>query len=527
MRIQNRQINLDQRLAYHESLVVFGNHKNRDAPVIYHRRDGPLQETGPPVADGAQEGTGPPRIRGNWQELILRKNKTNGKILILKWFSLSERKTNINLNMRKTKMKNLKLKRLLSLAFIGLLSALNASTVFAVAGDDIVNTATLNFLVGATPTSVDSNTVTFKEDRLLNFTVSTVDVASVAVAPSATAQITTFRVTNTGNGTQDFSLSTLNALTGVDDPFVVGGDTDSFDVTVTDIFVNSVQDAAGTYLAGTDTATYIDELAPGSFVDVFVLSTIPAVTLPLANGDLSVVSLIAQVATVGTGSGNQGTDIVADDSASADVATEQTVFGDIAGSAVGDAVTDGQHSSDSAYIVGAAILSVAKTSVALWDPVNGNTNPKMITGAYVQYTLVVTNDAAAGASGFLTTMTDTLATAGVGLGGLALDPDFVDGTAAAGALPAAIQATNTNGVGESFDIAHGGGSTRTDPVSCTSIDDAPDDGCLVAGQLITITFTTLMGAEDIAPVGAGAEDYAAGELKPGETVTIVFNAIVQ
>ncbi|MCW8830399.1 MAG: hypothetical protein OQK32_02645, partial [Gammaproteobacteria bacterium] len=95
----------------------------------------------------------------------------------------------------------------------------------------------------------------------------------------------------------------------------------------------------------------------------------------------------------------------------------------------------------------------------------------------------------------------------------------VDGTAAAGALPAAIQATNTNGIGESFDVEHGGGSTRLDPVSCTAAADA--DGCdagLAEGGIISIDFATLMAAE-------GA--YTDGELMAGETVTITFNAIVQ
>ena len=421
-------------------------------------------------------------------------------------------------------MKNFKLKRLLSLAFIGCLSTLSASTVFAAAGDDIDNIARLEFKVGGVSTFIrssptgstdDTGAVTsFKEDRLLNFTVTTTDVASVAVAPNATAQITTFRVTNTGNGTQDFSLSTLNALTGVDDPFVAGGDTDSFNVAVTNVFVNSVADVADGYLAGTDTAIFIEELASGSFIDVYVLSTIPAA---LADNSLSVVSLIAQVA-VG-GAAGQGVDIVADDSGTADdPLAVDTVFGDIAGSAVGDAVTDGKHSADSAYIINAAILSVAKTSTALWDPVNGNVNPKMITGAYVQYTLVIANDSAAGASGYLTGMTDTLATAVAGLGGLGLDVDMIDGTG----VPPLLGGFTNGAAGRSFTVTHGAivpvVNTRAAINFCTSVDDGPDDGCLVAGKLITITFTTLMPVEGT---------YLEGELKPGETITIVFNAIIE
>ncbi len=60
MRMQNKQFDRYQRLVNNEPLVVLGDCKKRDAPVIYHRRDGPLLETGPPVGTGPPEAKGPP-----------------------------------------------------------------------------------------------------------------------------------------------------------------------------------------------------------------------------------------------------------------------------------------------------------------------------------------------------------------------------------------------------------------------------------------------------------------------------------
>lgn len=55
MRMQSKQFNSYQRLANNEPLVVLGNCKKRDGPMIYHRRGGPVLVT------GILAGTGPPR----------------------------------------------------------------------------------------------------------------------------------------------------------------------------------------------------------------------------------------------------------------------------------------------------------------------------------------------------------------------------------------------------------------------------------------------------------------------------------
>ena len=452
-------------------------------------------------------------------------------------------------------MKNFKLKRLLSLASVGLLAALHMPSVFAAAGTTIGNRATLTFDVGGTATVLESslagNTVTgatfgsdtvFTEDRLINFTVALTDLATIPVAPSSTLRVQTYTVTNNGNGTQDFLLAAINSVGGLD-PF--GGNADSFNPTTTSVFVETVN--AG-YVVGDDTDIFIDELAAGANITVYIVSTMPAVTLPLANGDVSVMTLVAQVA-VGGVAATEGTAITNDDNGNtspagsfsngttaagpgvannvADIITgvgsEQIVFNDPAGAAandvdsagVQDVVQNGQHADSGSYTVGAAELTVTKTSAVLWDPVNGNSNPKAIPGAYVQYTVTIANAGTAGASGDLTTLSDVLVLTD-------LDPDLIDGTAVPPAAAGAPESLAGRGI--RIDTS---GTGRTTPAAgtsyCTGAADA--DGCDYSGGVggtLTITFTTIAAM----PV-EGAGPYTAGELKPGESVVFVFNAIVQ
>ena len=411
-------------------------------------------------------------------------------------------------------MKNFKLKRLLSLAFIGCLSTLSASTAFAAAGDDISNTATLTYSGG----SVVSAPVVFKEDRLLNFTVVKTDVSSISGTASEAGVMTTFRVTNNGNGEQDFLLSAFNAATGVDDPFDAGNDLDSLTVAFVAIYVNSVFNADGTYLLADDgTQSYIDQLPAGEYVDVFVFSTMPAA--PLTDGALAVVSLVAQVADDtdgvggGTGSGGGVTGAAyADDSGNPDTAAEETVFLDTENTinvASGDGVNDGLASDESAYIISAAILGITKSvSIALWNDLTGSVNPKMIPGhnAYIEYTLVVENTGTG--SGNLTTLVDNLPA------DMGLDVDFITnagpGFATSGTPGDSFQIDTTGTLRPSLGVTY-----------CTAV--AAVDGCIGVpgfGGSATVDFS-LVGATAIE---AG---YTAGEIKPGETITVKFNAILQ
>jgi uncharacterized repeat protein (TIGR01451 family) len=433
---------------------------------------------------------------------------------------------------RRETMKKVKQIRLLSLLLAGGFGLMQAPTVFAAAGDTIGNTATINYSVGTVPqTDIESapgagnstpgvgvgTSTDFVEDRLINFTVAN-GGSTGQVTPGATLQWTEFTVDNTGNATQDFLLAGLNNANGTADPF--GGNNDSFDATpgTIQVFVESNPVPDG-FQPGTDTAVFIDELAAGAQATVYVVSTIPltnGVPAPLVNGDVAVMSLLVQAAAGGAAT-TEGAAIVDDDNAHAspggtfsnggtvvgagtggtdiadNPATMQTVFGDVAGTQ--DGATDAQHSADSSYTVLAAVLNVTKISAALWDPINADSNPKSIPGGYVRYTITIENTGTVSAD--LTTITDTLA------GSLDIDPDLGSGNAGN---------TPVSGVGDSFEITHVDNAVTQ---YCTAAADADACGYAPAGPGGTVT------------VDIGTEMGANATLAPGESLTVIFNAIVQ
>jgi len=294
------------------------------------------------------------------------------------------------------------------LAAFALAAAQSAQAVGTASGTSVDNRATVSYAVGSTTqpvieSSPTGNTVTgagngtdtsFVVDNRIDLTVVELSGSYTTVAAGGVNEVLVYTVANTGNTVQDFSLSALDNAT---DPF---GGTDNFDATPVGIFVDANNDSI--YDAG-DTATFIDELAADADVEVFVVRNIPA---GQANGDISAVTLTAQVAQGGVG-GTQGADILTDDALVADnPATVQIVFGDGAGDT--DAANDGAHSDSDAYLVGAAQITVAKTSAVLSDPINGAANPKAIPGATVEYTVTVSNAAGASATATNVQVTDSL-----------------------------------------------------------------------------------------------------------------------
>ena len=395
----------------------------------------------------------------------------------------------------------------------------------------INNLATINYNVGGVgQTLIESSTAgntiaglgngtatAFVVDNKIDLTVSTIDVAAVQVSPGSTGgtgvNVMTFRVDNTGNTVQDYSLAVQAVANGIGNGKFLGNVT--FQAPGPTIRVNSVKmDAAATYDSTVDTAIYIDELAANEWVYVFVTANIPAGQV---NGDTASYHLRAQTA-VGGGAAAQGADITTDDNAAVDdPAVVQTVFADGQGSdTANDAATDGIHSSQDDYIVASAILTVTKTATTHWDPFNGNTNPKAIPGAYMQYTITVANSALATANAQLTTITDTLAAAV-----LAMDPDLIldNGAVPIPGLPESV-------AGSGFKVTYTAGN-RTFPASPSYYTTLGADGILhdgsATGGVITATMTDLL-KDDIA-FGSGL--VADGELEPGDSVSIIFNVIIQ
>ena len=362
---------------------------------------------------------------------------------------------------------------------------------------DITNQATVSFDVGgSSQTPISSNTTTFKVDNKIDLVVAEVSSGYTDVNPNTTNQVLTFTVQNDGNTTQDFALS---AAAGVD-PF---GGTDNFDASNVRVFVES--GATAGYQAGEDTATYIDELAayvnPGDEVTVYVVADIP---IGQSSGDIAADTLTA-TARAGGGAGSLGAALI--ETAGADTpGAVDIVFADDTGDT--DSARDASYSDTDAYRVLSAQLTIAKTSTLIRDPFNLDTNPKHIPGAYIQYVVTISNAGAATASATLTTITDTLDN------NTAIDPDLI--VAATGNPESAA------GSGFKVDLV---GTTRASQgtpqyfTTISSVDGVDHDGSATGGT-VTATMATVL------PVEAGP-GYAAGELKPGESVTLTFNVIIQ
>ena len=82
-------------------------------------------------------------------------------------------------------------------------------------GTSIDNSATIDYTVGGVgQTQITSNIASFVVDNRVDLTVTTVDFAIVSVVPGSFNQVLTFTVTNSGNTTQDYSLTAPNSAVG-------------------------------------------------------------------------------------------------------------------------------------------------------------------------------------------------------------------------------------------------------------------------------------------------------------------------
>ena len=250
------------------------------------------------------------------------------------------------------------------------------------AGTPIVNTAQASYTVNGTAQTANSNTATFVVDRKVNLTVVADPATNTSVNLGQSGAVTAFRVTNSTNGTQDFLLS-------ADQTFLTGIFTgDNFDVTNLRIFVDGNGD--GVYQPGTDTLTYIDELAADTSRVVFIVGDVP----DQQNAALAGVTLNVQAA-AGGATGTQGAALVANLLAGTDAAVD-VVFADTDSDGAGpDLPFNGQARASLAYEITTrnVALTVTKSSSVVTDGVSV-TFAKALPGATVQYCLVVANGTA-------------------------------------------------------------------------------------------------------------------------------------
>ena len=425
-------------------------------------------------------------------------------------------------------MKTSKRNKLLGLALVGSFGLFSASNVFAAAGTTIANTATLSYEVGGSAqTDIDAST-NFVEDRVINFTVTALGSAATPVGPGSTDQYVGFTLENVGNSTQDFLLRAEDS--SVADPFPPNGPN-----TFVPTNFRAYRDVAplGVYDPNDELVRTVTNLAPTVSTTIWLVADMP-VAGALNQGDISTVSLVVRAARATAASGflipdgiggsivePVGTGVAADafiedNNGNFDAAGDfQVASGGLDTVPAGDAGSDkaddpalvetvfltgsAEASDINSFAMQIASLTVTKSAVAIWDPINYGDNPKSFDGSYVRYTITITNGTGAGDAD-LTDMVDTLD------GTLTLDPDYVNGSDAVDP-PLASDSLS----GESFEVTHFDSVGVQDEQNyCTSDPTGDTDGCGLTGQNIAI---------DISVVLTNAT------LQAAESVTISYNAI--
>ncbi|MFA9199595.1 MAG: hypothetical protein ACEQR8_00170 [Cypionkella sp.] len=237
-------------------------------------------------------------------------------------------------------------------AVVTLACAQPVSAAGTTAGTLIANTASATYDEAGTPRNVTSNTVTLLVDELLDVTVSSLASGSTAVGGAVVA--VPFRVTNTGNGGEAFTLAASSAIPG-----------NGFDATVQALAIDS--NGNGTFDAGIDpvlaAGAATAPLAADAALTAFVLVVLPAGVTDGATGQVRL------SATAVSGSGAPG-----------------TVFAGL-GTAGGDAVvglTTATASALAPLVARSAAVTLSKTATVL-DPFG---TQRVVPGSIVTYSLV-------------------------------------------------------------------------------------------------------------------------------------------
>lgn len=256
------------------------------------------------------------------------------------------------------------------------------------AGVQINNTATVDYSVGGVPqTQVSSPVAQFVVDRKIDLDLIETNTAYASTTPGATAVVTTFKLTNTGNGAQGYEFTAANV------GGTVFGNADAYDTSNLLVRVSG----AACVPATTTTPAYAGEaadtvasLAEDACVYVFILADSPlsALNAQAANVRLTAISR-TETTLADLDAAAAAALLVADDPA-----TVQIVFADSATG--GQTARDGRAFADDQYYIEGPALAATKVVAVQADALQP-TNPKPIPGATVQYTITLTNSGAAAA----------------------------------------------------------------------------------------------------------------------------------
>jgi len=233
--------------------------------------------------------------------------------------------------------------------------AADAHAVGVAAGTSIDNTAQVTYSIGATSTTATSNTVSVTVAEILDVVV-TLQTPSVSVAGGATQQELVYRVTNTGNGPEAFSLVMTSVL-----------GSDEFDPVPSSPAIYFDTDASGDLSPG-DTPYVIGtndpDLNADAFVTVLVVNNIPAAVVD-GNRGLSRLTAAAR-----TGTGTPGTNYAGQGVAGTDAV-------------VGTTGADGEATGQ--YLVSGIAVNAVKSQTVV-DQFGG---ARPVPGARVNYSIAV------------------------------------------------------------------------------------------------------------------------------------------
>lgn len=249
------------------------------------------------------------------------------------------------------------------------------------AGTLISNSATLTYVIGAGPPStIDSNTVSFQVDEIIQSVLTWQDGTPVAVNTPGSNDVLTFLLTNSGNGPEAFVLTRTNDLAPPP------GNYTPLDGSIGSIYLESGllagfqatgANADTVYVSGTNDPI----LAPDTSLTIYVISNTPNVASN-ARGD---VLLAAASLTAGAAGALPGTSLPG--------------LGEGGGFAVVGS-SRAQASETGSYIAGGLNFVMNKTVLSVLDP-QGST--VVMSGAVMTYQIVATLSGAGTASNLMIT----------------------------------------------------------------------------------------------------------------------------
>ncbi|MDF3029753.1 MAG: hypothetical protein K0R03_311 [Moraxellaceae bacterium] len=226
------------------------------------------------------------------------------------------------------------------------------------AGIDITNVATATYTDPFEgPKTVDSNTSVLQVDEILDVTITANDSGNVNTMSPDSNRVLSFTVSNTGNGSETYALSTVSNLGG-----------DAFDPTSVRIYLDNGDNVFNIL---TDTllvpGTNDPVLAANGTRRIYVVSDIPG---SLTNSNVGLVRLVAEAVTA---------------QATAGADAPGTTFAG-AGDNGSDAVvgnTQADATGQNGYVVSLLATTFTKSSSVL-DPFGNST---AVPGAVITYTL--------------------------------------------------------------------------------------------------------------------------------------------